>query len=136
MCCRIEREPTNAVEPVRLPKRFSVWVRESPYGVGLMSLAASVLLLLGFRLWYGETERLGEGEIGSGGAMALHAHDDEEGKSAEHMSEFVGVIDNYLKKLPSDLDGAEQMLLAKYNGKQVDSDGAVNLVGYRPIVSG
>jgi hypothetical protein len=135
---RIERElPTPAV-PVTLSGRFTTWIRESPYGAGLVSMAASVLVLLGAGLWYGGGE-LREGEMGSGGAMAMHGsdghtHDDE--MSAEHMAEFAGVMDDYLQKLPSDPDAAEQMLLSKYNGETVDSDGAVRLVGYRPIISG
>ncbi|GAB5404812.1 MAG: hypothetical protein Aurels2KO_30430 [Aureliella sp.] len=134
---RIERELPTANEPVTLSRRFSVWVRESPYGAGLVSMAASILLLLGFGLWYGGNN---EHEMaGNGGAMAMHGndghtHDDE--MSAEHMAEFAGVMDDYLQKLPSDPDGAEQMLLAKYDGEKVDAEGAVELVGYRPIVSG
>ncbi len=132
---RIERELLNATEPVRLPQRSSIWLFESPYGVGLVSLAASVLLLLGFGLWYGE-ERRGRKETGSGGAIAMHSYDGEKGMSADHMAEFAGVMDDYLQQLLRDPGGAEQMLLAKYNGEKVDSDGAVKLVGYQPIVSG
>ena len=132
---RIERELPTVAKPVRLPQRFSVWVRESPYGVGLVSMAASVLLLLGFGLWYGEAEK-GVSEIGRGGGLAMQPHDGGEEMSSEHMAEFAVVMDDYLQKLSSDPDGADQMLLAKYKGEQVDTDGAVKLVGYRPIVSG
>ena len=130
---RIERELPTAVEPVTLSRRFSVWVRESPYGAGLVSLAASILLLLGFGLWYGGDQ----GNVNNtAGGMAMHSHEGEEGMSADHMLEFAGVMDEYLQKLPSDPDGAERMLLTKYDGEKVDADGAVKLVGYRPIVSG
>ncbi|QDT13412.1 anti-sigma factor family protein [Planctomycetes bacterium K23_9] len=132
---RIERELPMTAEAVTLSKRFGVWVRESPYGAGLVSMAASVLVLLGAGLWYGGNN----GDMAGGGAMAMHgsdghSHDGE--MSAEHMAEFAGVMDEYLQKLPSDPDAAERMLLAKYNGEKVDSDGAVKLVGYRPIISG
>ncbi|WP_404309638.1 anti-sigma factor family protein [Neorhodopirellula lusitana] len=131
---RIERELPMTAEAVTLSKRFGVWVRESPYGAGLVSMAASVLVLLGAGLWYGGNN----GDMAGGGAMAMHgsdghSHDGE--MSAEHMAEFAGVMDEYLQKLPSDPDAAERMLLAKYNGEKVDTDGAVKLVGYRPIVS-
>lgn len=134
---RIERELSKANEPVTLSRRFSVWVRESPYGAGLVSMAASILLLLGFGLWYGGNNK--HEMAGNGRAMAMHGndghtHDDE--MSAEHMVEFASVMDDYLQKLPSDPDGAEQMLLTKYDGEKVDTEGAVKLVGYRPIVSG
>mgnify|MGYP001820165827 CR=1 FL=1 len=130
---RIERELSKANEPVTLSRRFSVWVRESQYGAGLVSMAASILLLLGFGLWYGGDQ---DGIKTTAGGMAMHSHEGEEGMSAEHMAEFAGVMDDYLQKLPSDPDGAEQMLLAKYDGEKVDAEGAVKLVGYRPIVSG
>ncbi|EMI22279.1 hypothetical protein RMSM_00805 [Rhodopirellula maiorica SM1] len=84
---RIERELPTTVEPVTLSRRFSVWIRESPYGAGLVSMAASILLLLGFGLWYG-------GDQGSvnktAGGMAMHSHDGEEAMSADHMVEFAG----------------------------------------------
>jgi len=140
---RIQRELPTTVEPaieqVTLSRKFGVWIRESPYGAGLVSMAASVLVLLSLGLWYGGEERWGEGEMGSRGAMAMHgsdghSHDDE--MSATHMAEFANVMSDYLQKLPSDPDAAEQMLLSKYHGEKVDADGAVKLVGYRPIISG
>ncbi len=143
---RIERELPTAAEPVTLSKRFSVWVRESPYGAGLVSMAASVLVLLGAGLWYSGGNNH---DMAGGGAMAMHGSDghSQDGEmSAEHMAsggtphdhmkQFAGVMDDYLQKLPSDPDGAEQMLLTKYDGEEVDAEGAVKLVGYRPIVSG
>jgi hypothetical protein len=150
---RIERELPTAPEPVTLSRRFSVWVRESPYGAGLVSMAASILLLLGFGLWYGERKlgvgSGGDGEMGSGGAIAMHGSDGhthdgkltaehmaQGGTPSDHMKQFAGVMDDYLQKLPSDPDGAEQILLAKYDGEKVDAEGAVRLVGYRPIVLG
>lgn len=134
---RIERELPTPAEPVSLSRKFGVWIRESPYGAGLVSMAASVLVLLGAGLWYGGDNK--HDMAGNGGAIAMHdndghTHDDE--MSAEHMAEFAGVMTDYLRKLPGDPDAAEQMLLSKYNGETVDSDGAVKLVGYRPIVSG
>lgn len=133
---RIERELPTAVEPVTLSRRFSVWIRESPYGAGLVSMAASVLVLLGAGLWYGGGNNH---NMASSGAMATHGtdgHSPDGEMSAEHMVEFAGVMDEYLQKLPSDPDAAERMLLTKYDGEKVDADGAVKLVGYRPIVSG
>ena len=138
---RIETELAEVDEPSTLTRSFIVWIRESPLGVGLVSMAASVLVLLGAGLWYGG--RSGH-DMAGGRATALHggdrhSHDGE--MSAEHLAEsahmadFAGVMDDYLRKLPIDSDAAEQMLLSKYNGEKVDSDGAVNLVGYRPIVS-
>ncbi len=44
-------------------------------------------------------------------------------------------MDEYLQKLPTDPNEAEQFLLAKYKGERVDERRAVELVGYRPIVS-
>lgn len=140
---RIERELPTPAEPVTLSRKFVAWIRESPYGAGLVSMAASVLMLLAAGLWYGE-ERGRVTEMGSGGAMAMHSHDGEMsaehmapgGTPHDHMEQFAGVMTDYLEKLPSDPDAAEQMLLSKYNGETVDSDGAVKLVGYRPIISG
>jgi hypothetical protein len=144
---RIERELPTPAEPVTLSGRFATWIRESPYGAGLVSMAASVLVLLGAGLWYGGDNK--HDMAGNGGAMAMHGsdghtHDDEmsaehmapDGTSHNHMEQFAGVMTDYLEKLPSDPDAAEQMLLSKYNGETVDSDGAVRLVGYRPIISG
>lgn len=134
---RIERElpGEGAIEPLLRSRRIATWTVESPYGAGLVSLAASVLILLGAGLWHGE----GGGEtqeMGHDGAMAMHARDGSEGMSAEHMTEFAAVMNEYLHKLPGDPDAAERMLLSKYNGQTVDSHGALQLVGYRPIVSG
>ena len=132
---RIERGLPSTAEPVTLHRRFGVWVLQSPYVAGPVSMAASVLLLLGFGLWCSE-DRGGVKEMGSGGAMAMHSHENEEGLSANHMAEFAGVMDDYLQKLAIDPTGAEQMLLAKYDGERVDAEDAVKLVGYRPIVTG
>ncbi|QDV55367.1 MULTISPECIES: zf-HC2 domain-containing protein [Rosistilla] len=137
---RIERELPTAAEPETLSRRFATfatWVRASPYGGGLVSMAASALVMLGAALWFGGDNNP---DMAGGGSMAMHGshghqHDGKEAMSAEHMAEFAGVMDDYLQKLPSDPDGAEQMLLTKYDGETVDSDGAVKLVGYRPIVS-
>lgn len=141
---RIERALPTLAEPVTLSRRpvtlagrFVTWVRESPYGAGLVSMAASVLVLVGAGLWYGGDRNH---DMAGGGAMAMrgsdgHSHEGEEAMSAEHMIEFAGVMNDYLQKLPNDPDAAEQMLLSKYGGETVDSDGAVKLVGYRPIVA-
>lgn len=137
---RIERAlptaPEPSIEPVSMSRRFRAWIRESRYGAGLVSMAASVLVLLGAGLWYGSNEG---GDMAGGGAIAKHgshghSHDGE--LSAEHIAEFAGVMVDYLQQLPIDPVGAEQMLLSKYDGQNVDADGAVKLVGYRPIVSG
>ena len=137
---RIEREfptaPNSAIAPVTLSKRLRVWIHESPYGAVLVSMAASVLVLLGAGLWYGSHN---DHDMASGGAMATHGshgHSHDGALSAEHIAEFAGVMVDYLQQLPSDPDGAERMLLSKYDGQIVDADGAVKLVGYRPIVSG
>ncbi len=131
---RIERELPTAAEPVTLPHRFADWVRESPYRAALVSLAASVLVLLGAGLWFGGDDQRNMDGVGAFVRHDGHSHANE--MSAEHMAEFSAVIENYLQKLPTDPGGAEQMLLTKYNGEKVDADGAVRLVGYRPIVSG
>lgn len=137
---RIEHELPTAPKPVRgavtLQRKFGSWIRQSPYGAGLVSMAASILVLLGAGLWYGGDNK--HDRDMNGGAVAMHgsdghSHDDE--MSVEHMAEFAGVMTDYLQKLPGDPDAAEQMLLSKYNGETVDSDGAVRLVGYRPIIS-
>ncbi len=129
---RIESELKPGVEPipepVTLPRRLADSISRSPYIAGFVSMAASVLLLLGFGLWYGGEE--------PAAAVALHSHHDEHDVSHQHLAEFTGVMNDYLQKLHRDPDEAEQMLLAKYNGKRVDADDAVRLVGYRPIISG
>lgn len=137
---RIEHELPTDPKPVResvmLPRKFGSWIRQSPYGVGLVSMAASVLVLLGTGLWFSDDNGH---DMAVGGASATHGsngHSHEGELSVEHMAEFAMVMNDYLQKLPSDPDAAEQMLLSKYNGQNVDSDGAVKLVGYRPIVSG
>lgn len=138
---RIETELAEVDEPSTLTRSFIDWIRESPLAVGLVSMAASVLVLLGAGLWYGG--RSGH-DMAGGRAIALHGgdgHSYDGEMSAErmatftHMNDFASVMDDYLRKLPIDSDAAEQMLLSKYHGEKVDSDGAVNLVGYRPIVS-
>lgn len=82
-----------------------------------LALAASVLLTLGFGYWMSRDM----------------AHPDS--RDHEHSAEFVATMDHYLRQLPVDPDGAERFLLNKYNGRSVNADTAVQLVGYRPAVS-
>ncbi len=122
-----ELEPVPVPESVTLLRRVADSIGPSPYVAGFVSMAASVLLLLGLGLWYGSEE--------PGAAIALHSHQGEHDVSHQHLAEFTGVMNDYLKKLHSEPDAAERMLLTRYNGERVDVDGAVRLVGYRPIVS-
>lgn len=78
-----------------------------------LSLAASVLLLLGVGFW-----------------MTRHS-----GHESGHDAEFVMAMDHYMKTLASDPGEAEKFLLDKYNGQIVDPEDAVRLVGYRPAVA-
>ena len=126
---RIERELPTTAEPVTLSKRFGVWVRESPYGAGLVSMAASVLL--------GGASSVRR-EQWRGGAMAMHgsdghSHDGDVGRTYGRVCRGDGQV---FGELVRDPDAAERMLLAKYDGEKVDAEGAVKLVGYRLIVSG
>ncbi len=78
-----------------------------------LALAASVLLMIGAGLW-----------------MTYHS-----GHSGSHHAEFGKTMDHYLKTLARDPDQAEQFLLDKYDGKMVDPEDAIQLVGYRPAVA-
>lgn len=88
-----------------------------------LALAASVLLVLGFGYWMNRSMD--------------HPYSNNHANSAdqEHSAEFVATMDHYLRQLPDDPDAAEQFLLNKYNGRTVNADSAVKLVGYRPAVS-
>ncbi|MEZ6150331.1 MAG: zf-HC2 domain-containing protein [Pirellulaceae bacterium] len=86
----------------------------SRVSVRQLALAVSVLLLLGYGVWL--SQHLGN-------------------PHHEHNAEFVATMDHYLKTLDGDPEGAEQLLLDKYNGQTVDPGGAVQLVGYRPAVA-
>lgn len=79
----------------------------------VLSLAASVLLLLGVGFWVG-------------------GHSDH---SDRHHAEFVATMDEYLSTLATNPKQAEEFLLNKYNGQTVQPDDAVKLVGYRPAVA-
>ncbi len=81
---------------------------------GRLAMAASVLLVLGFSFW-------------------LTRQPDP--TPSGHSSDFVMVMDHYLKALSADPDAAERFLLAKYNGQTVDPEDAIELVGYRPAVA-
>lgn len=132
---QIERQLPADLQPVALSPSLLAWMRDSRFAATLVSMAASVLVLLGLGLWYGSRDR--QNPTGSRGAMhgtEPHSHDDE--MTAQHMAEFANVMNDYLRKLPGEPDAAERMLLSRYGGETVDSDGALKLVGYRPIVSG
>lgn len=83
-----------------------------------LALAASILLLLGSGVWILQHSGTSHGD---------HDH--------EHSAEFAVTMDDYLKMLAADPDGAEQFLLSKYHGETVDAERAMKLVGYRPAVS-
>jgi len=82
-----------------------------------LALIASVLLSLGLGYWISR-------DLG-------HLNSADHGHSAD----FLATMDHYLRQLPADPDAAEQFLLSKYNGQIVNSDTAVQFVGYRPAVS-
>ena len=82
-----------------------------------LALAASVLLMLGLGYWVSR-------DMG-------HSNSEH-----EHSAEFVATMDQYLRKLPADPEGAERFLLNKYDGQTVSAETALRLVGYRPAVSG
>lgn len=82
-----------------------------------LSLAASVLLLLGVGFW-----------------MSRHSDQHADHESG-HDAEFVMTMDHYLKTLAADPDEAEEFLLEKYNGQTVEPEEAVRLVGYQPAVA-
>ena len=82
-----------------------------------LSLAASVLLLLGVGYW-----------------MSQHSGHDS-GHETGHDAEFVMTMDHYLETLAADPDEAEKFLLNRYNGQTVEPEDAVRLVGYRPAVA-
>lgn len=77
-------------------------------------LAALVLLILGSGIW-----------VMRYSIPAEH----------EHSAEFVAAMDHYLTTLSTDPEGAEQFLLKRYDGKTVEPEGAIKLVGYRPAVA-
>lgn len=79
-------------------------------------LAASLLFILGAGVWWARD--------------ASKPQD-----SHLHSPEFVMAMDHYLNTFTTDAEGAEQFLLKKYNGRTVDANAAVNLVGYRPAVA-
>lgn len=105
------------------------WV--SRYPVALLSLAASLLILVGLGIW---SSRWHGPSVD--GQHAAHAHGDDLAVSGEHMAEFRAVMDDYLQTLPSDAERAERMLLGKYGGQAVAPESAAQLVGYRPIIAG
>ncbi len=99
------QQPTQSSEPQRQRR-----------GLQRALLTASILLLLGAGVWLARDSR-----------TAHPAH--------QHSAEFVMTMDHYLKLLATDPDGAEQFLQKKYDGRVVDGEGAVKLVGYRPAVA-
>ncbi|QDV26021.1 anti-sigma factor family protein [Aureliella helgolandensis] len=102
-------ESTESPTKPTIPTWSGVSIRQ-------LALAASVLLLLGSGLWLTR--------------FSGHSHVDH-----EHSAEFVATMDHYLRTLDDDPERAEQLLLDKYNGETVDTEGAVRLVGYRPAVA-
>ncbi len=87
--------------------------RRPQLSIGRLSLAASVMLMMGIGFWM--------------------VHQPEPFDS--HQAEFAMTMDHYLKTLARDPDEAEQFLLDKYNGQTVNLEDAVRLVGYRPAVA-
>ncbi len=99
------------VRPQRMKSqtRFStVWQR--------WALAATIVVLMGSGIW------------------VIQHH---QTPTSEHMhsADFVAAMDRYLTTLATDPDAAEQFLAHKYDGKVVDSAGAVKLLGYSPAVT-
>lgn len=123
---RIEREMIPSEPKVVPSEAAKSWMNDSRFAVGTIALAASVLLMVGAGIWFAGGKHVG------GNQIAMEHHDD---ISAEHMAEFVRVMDEYLQKLPENPTEAEQLLFSKYKGERVDERRAVELVGYRPIVS-
>lgn len=99
----------DGVDGVRLADRQRPFWR-SP---AVLSLAASVLLLLGIGMW-------------------MRGHSDH---ADSHHAEFVATMDRYLTTLATDPAQAEAFLLSQYDGQTVQPEDAIKLVGYRPAVA-
>lgn len=123
---QIEREMISSVTEVVPASRANIRTKESRFAARVIALAASVLLLVGASVWMAGRRQVENDQ------MAMEHHDD---LSAEHMAEFVGVMNQYLQKLPLSPSEADQFLIDKYKGERVDGQRAVELVGYHPIVS-
>lgn len=123
---QIERAMTPSEPEIVSLGAARPWMKDSRIPAGRIALAASILLMVGFGIWFAG------GKHPDGNPMAMEHHDD---IAAEHMADFVRVMDEYLQTLPEKPDEAEQLLLSKYKGERVDERRAVELVGYRPIVS-
>ncbi len=102
-----------AVVVPKQPSQTKPWI-----AVRGLALAASILLLLGSGVWILQQSGISHGD---------HGH--------EHSAEFAVTMDNYLKMLATDPDGAEQFLLNRYHSETVDPEHAMKLVGYRPAVA-
>ncbi len=84
------------------------WTRRPAVRVGLAA-AAAILIVVG---WFGYD------------AWVDRGHQD-----------FEAVFGQYLEQLRHDPTGAQQILLARYEGQAVDAGQAVTAAGYRPVVA-
>ncbi|WP_145346597.1 anti-sigma factor family protein [Rosistilla ulvae] len=132
---RIESDLPGGRDSATLPSRVAQWFSQSPYRAGVVSMAAAVLLTLGLSLWLVDRASVVVKERHIGGAIAAHSHSHDGVGHHEHDAEFSKVMEDYVQILSVDPDAADHMLLTKYRGQQVDADGAMKLVGYRPVVS-
>jgi hypothetical protein len=82
-----------------------------------IALAASILLIVGTGLWWARP------------SSTAHDH------ASHHGSEFVSIMDRYLRTLDSDPDAAERFLREQYQGKEVSPEQAVELVGFQPAIA-
>ncbi len=103
------------VEPGKradLPPSFPwlQWTRKPAVRFGLATAAAILIVVgaLGYRTW-------------------LQHGDD---------TQFVSAFGQYVNEFQRDPDAAQQILLAKYQGRAVDAEQAIHAVGYRPAVAG
>jgi len=128
---QIAREMVPSEQQVTPAVQAQHWTKDSRFKTAAISVAASVLLLVGAGIWFFGRKGAGVNQPAHSGLMAGHRDE----MSAEHRAEFVDVMDAYLHTLPDDSAEAEQILLEKYKGERVDERRAVELVGYRPIVS-
>ena len=91
------------------PRRAVLWFRTRIGQVAMAAtiVVAAVLVWAGYSAWFQADEHDG----------------------------FAAEFSQYLEEFRANPDGAQQFLLAKYEGQTVDAEQAVGLVGYRPAIA-